>query len=92
MQMTPDEFWRLTYAEFYSMFKGFNRRQVQKRNELLFHAWHAELFARQKKLPELASIIQDDEPQEQRVKQSDDEMMAICKILNAAFGGEVVEL
>lgn len=90
--MTPDQFWSLTYAEFYAILQGFNRRQVQHRNELLYHAWHTEVFARQKQLPKLADIIQDDSEQvERKPKQSDEEMMAMCRMLNAAFGGEVVE-
>jgi len=87
--MKPSEFWPLTYAELIYMLRGYNRRQINRRNELIFVAWHAEMFARQKSLPALSSMITDDEPQTK--VQTDDEMMTMCKILNAAFGGEVVE-
>lgn len=72
------------------MLKGYNRRQKDERNKLLFLAWHTEVFARQKTLPALTSMMETDEPKEKHV-QTDDEMLAMCRLLNAAFGGEVVE-
>lgn len=41
------------------------------------------------KIPPLNNLLQDTEaPKEQ----TDNEMLAMCKLLNAAFGGEVVEV
>lgn len=57
-------------------------------NEIIYLAWHTEAFARQKTLPPLKSLLQDEKP---RHEQTDEEMMAMCKMLNAAFGGEVVD-
>ena len=90
MQLLPNAFWSLTWAEFYHMAKGYVRRSTQRRNELIFTAWHIEAFARSKVLPKLESLIHyDDAPKEE---QTADEMVAMVMLLNAAYGGEVVEV
>ncbi|QRN84837.1 hypothetical protein JR334_07565 [Clostridia bacterium] len=66
------------------------KSQKRKMNEMLFLAWHIEALARQKRLPALSSLIQE-EKTNGRV-QSDEEMMNMAKLLNAAFGGEVLEV
>lgn len=71
------------------MVDGYKRNQKRKINELLYLAWHVEAFARQKKLPKLDSIIDDERHSK---VQTDEEMKAMAMMLNAAFGGEVVEL
>lgn len=86
--LKPHEFWNLTYAEFAGMVSGYQRRQKKHVNELIYLAWHTEMFARQKKLPALRSCLRDTE---ERHMQTDGDMLQMCKILNAAFGGEVVE-
>jgi hypothetical protein len=88
LHLMPSEFWRLTYAEFVSLAEGYKQRQTHRMNELIYLAWHVEAFARQKKMPPLKGLMQDTSEKRQ---QTDDEMMAACRILNAAFGGEVVE-
>lgn len=72
------------------MAEGYGRRHKQRMNELIFTAWHVEAFARQKKLPALKSLMQETHEKPKR-EQTDDEMMAICRMLNAAFGGMEVE-
>lgn len=57
---------------------------------MLFLAWHIEALARQKRLPVLSSLIKDEKPIGRQ--QSDEEMMNMAKLLNAAFGGEVIEV
>lgn len=86
--MSPFEFWELTLAEFVKIAEGYVRRQKQKYNELIYVAWHTEAFARMKKLPSLKSLIREDK---ERHEQTDEEMMAMAKMLNAAFGGEEIE-
>ena len=90
--LLPDQFWRLTYAEFAAMSKGFRRKQVHRANELLYLAWHTELFARQDRLPSLDSIMRDPDEVRTQAPQDDDAMLAMAKMLNAAFGGDVVEV
>jgi len=93
MGLFPDTFWLLTYAEFLTMLEGFRKKERRHNNELLYLAWHVAAFERQKKLPPLSSVLADEdatgEPGEGRVM-SDEEMMAKCRILNAAFGGTEV--
>jgi len=91
MQLLPNEFWSLTWAEYYHMAKGYVRRATLRRNELIYTAWHAEAFARSKVLPNLDSLIQFDYEDTPKV-QTEEDMVAMVMLLNAAFGGEVVEV
>jgi len=54
-------------------------------------AWHTALFERQKKLPALNTVLIDEQQKEHR-KQTVDEMIAVVKLLNAAYGGEEVTI
>lgn len=73
------------------MVDGYMRKQKRRVNELIYLAWHTEIFARQKQLPELKSLLQG-EDEKAKHGQTDDEMMVMCKMLNAAFGGDTVEV
>jgi hypothetical protein len=89
--MSPSEFWKLSPFEFYWIVKGFQKRQIQKRNEMSAQAWVNAKLVRANKIPELSSIlISEDKPVKPRVM-TDEQMMAMAKVLNAAFGGEFVE-
>lgn len=89
MRMKPSEFWALTYAEFVEMLNGYIRGNTRRNNDLLYLAWHVALFNRQKTLPSLNSILIED--MDSRHEQTDEEMLSMVKILNAALGGKVVE-
>jgi hypothetical protein len=69
---------------------GYKRHEKRRVNELLSLAWHIALFERQKKLPALDTILQDE--QKEHRKQTVDEMIAVVKLLNAAYGGIEVEM
>ena len=43
--------------EFELMVEGYNNRQVDKYNNLIYLAWHVEAFTRTKKLPELKKLL-----------------------------------
>ena len=86
--MSPKEFWLLTFAEFVIIFKEYARTEKRKVNELLFLAWHTALFERQKKLPSLKSIYI---TEEEREPQSTEEMIAMCRMFNAALGGKEIK-
>ena len=88
----PSEFWSLTLSELLIMAEGYNRKTKRRSNELISLAWHTEAFARLKKLPSLKSLIKDEDGMAQHREQTDEEMMAMASMLNAAFGGEVVEI
>lgn len=59
------------------------RRQV---NDNISLAWHTAALMRVEKMPELKSLLV---PEEEK-HQTDEEMLEIAKLLNAAYGGEVV--
>lgn len=91
LELKPSEFWGLTPAEFYYITEGFKRRQTRRLNELMYAAWHAAILPRQKEIPPLNSLLRnyDEEPKRE---QTTEEMMAMCRLLNAVFGGEVIEI
>jgi hypothetical protein len=75
------------------MIDGFNERERRHRNDLLSLAWYGEAFARTKNLPKLEDLLTErkrsDEPKRE---QTPEEMMAVCRMLNAAFGGDEIEV
>lgn len=83
----------MTYAEFFAMLHAYQRRQRRRNNELIYTAWHSAAFRRMDRLPALQSVLvnEDAEPEPAR-EQTTDEMIAVCKLLTAAFGGKVVEV
>lgn len=91
MGLKPDEFWKLTYNEFIEMLIGHRKRERHEINKLLYTAWHMAVFSRQKKIPELKTILIDEEQQERPKEQTPEQMLAIVRIWNAAYGGTVVE-
>ena len=80
----------MTIAEFMEIADGYKWRREQQFDDLVFHAWfNAKLTMWVKELPSLDSLIKcDNEPKEQ----TDDQMLANVKLLNAAFGGKVIEV
>ena len=54
----------------------------------MYTAWHTAVLSRMKDIPPLRKLLQDED---EKHEQTDDEMMHMAKMLNAAFGGEVVE-
>jgi hypothetical protein len=71
------------------MAEGYNKRHIMRSNELITLAWNTAALVRTEEMPELESILISDVVKE---TQTDDEMLSIVKMLNAAFGGEVVEV
>jgi len=49
------------------------------------------MFERQKKLPSLESVLIK-ESSEPKKPQSTEEMISICKMLNAAYGGKEIKI
>lgn len=75
------------------MCEGYRKREINRVNELLYLAWHIAALERQKKLPSLKSLMQKvDEKAKPHKEQTVDEQIAMCRLLNAAFGGEFVEV
>jgi len=88
--MKPDDFWELAYSEFMVILEEYNKETIRERNKLVFTAWHVAMFERQKRLPALDSVLMKETETHEHKKQTPDEMMAVCKMLNAAFGGEEI--
>lgn len=89
LNLKPDEFWGLTFSEFIQMAEGYTRRQKREINNYIAGAWYSAILARQKQIPKLNSLLQEESAKKQ---QTDDEMLTMAKLLNAAFGGEVIEV
>jgi len=83
----------MTYAEFFVMLHAYQRGQRRRNNELIYIAWHVAAFNRQQRLPALQSVLASEsaEPDQER-EQTTEEMITVCKLLTAAFGGKVVEV
>ena len=76
----------MTLAEFREMVEGYKRRQKRKIDELIYVAWHTAVLSRQKEIPPLSTLLNRIEKKEM----TEQEMFEQVKMLNAAFGGEVV--
>lgn len=57
-------------------------------NQAAWLAWHVAALSRQKKLPKLGTLLAKRKPKR---RQTPDEMLAMCKMLTVAMGGEVVD-
>jgi len=57
--MRPAQVWALTPAELGLLFEGCAEEKAERRQELIYLAWHIEAFARQKRLPSLKKILKD---------------------------------
>jgi len=95
LNLLPWDFWKLTPGEYISKAKGFVRHEKRKMNDLLIVAWYTAYLTRVRDMPALKSLLieidSDDKPKAEH-RQSDEEMMAICRLLNAAFGGDEIEV
>lgn len=79
----------MTFAEFVEYVKGYSRKNRQRINELIYLAWHIEAFHRERgRLPSLESLLIQDEIEPKQM--TDDQMMAMARVLNAAYGGAEV--
>ncbi|HCS73350.1 MAG TPA: hypothetical protein DIW17_05690 [Clostridiales bacterium] len=59
LKIDPFLFWELTPYELTVIIEGHTEQQGEKRQELLYLAWHIEALARQKRLPALKKILKD---------------------------------
>lgn len=93
LQMTPGEFWVLTYVEFSEIWDAYRRMEIKRWNERISTAWHTALFHKLDTLPELASLMLTDVPASEEPKGPPpiDAVVARCRMLNAMFGGTEVE-
>ena len=71
------------------MADGYNKRHIKRSNELITLAWNTAALIRTKEMPELKELLISEV---EKKSQTPEEMLTIVKMLNAAFGGEVVEV
>lgn len=80
----------MTPAELYIRIKIYEDQQQEKTKELLWKTWNTAALIRCDKMPELDEwmgiVDKDVKPKQQTTEQ----MISMAKLLNAAFGGEVV--
>jgi len=57
--MHPAQAWELTPFELGLFFEGYAEEKAERRQELIYLAWHIEAFARQKRLPSLKKMLKD---------------------------------
>lgn len=88
MGLRPNEFWDLTAAEFFIMVKGYQKRQKDRRNEIITNAWITANLSLVKKMPKLDSLLIKDEADKKTKQQTTSEMIATCKLLNSSLGGK----
>jgi hypothetical protein len=82
--LTHDQFWDLTPDEFEELCIGHGVRRKRQLEDLVYLAWHTAKFNRAKNIPDLQTIL-NSKPKAK--KQTDEQMMAMARLLNAAFGG-----
>ena len=91
LNLYPDLFWNLSPYEFELMVYGYFERARVRRNDILAGSWYVEAFARTKILPKLENLmVKKETMNEEPKKQTDEEMLSICKMLNTALGGDEV--
>ena len=95
MGIRPAEFWELTYSEFITMFHGYVRAQRRRANEMLYTAWHTAMFTRAKEMPELKSVLIEEDAATTASRgglreQTPEEQLMTLRVLNAALGGAEV--
>lgn len=72
-----------------ALIKHFTRQQEEKTKELLWVTWNTAALIRVEKMPDYDEWmnISKEKPKKQ---QTDEDMLNMARMLNAAFGGEVV--
>lgn len=85
--MKPHEFWELTPIELENYFAGRIEYIEIENDRSITNAWLSAGLERQKRLPKLESLL----TKREKPKQTDQQMLAMVKVLNEAFGGVVVE-
>lgn len=91
LELKPFEFWILTFAEFFEMVDGYVKRERRKTNERTTLAWNTANFNRARRLPDLKTLLIDEDEIGAKPDQTDEQMFAMVKMLNAAWGGVEVK-
>jgi hypothetical protein len=78
------------------MVEGYVRKQkndyIIRHNQNAWLAWHTAALTRCKEMPELEKLFIDEKDLEPKKEQTTDQMIAMVRLINAAWGGEEVEV
>ena len=90
--MKSSDLWILTYAEFIEMFKGYQKSLINHNNDIITVAWRTAVFQRYEKLPDLEKfLIKESDIKNKPKKQTTEQMILACRMLNAALGGKEIK-
>ncbi len=93
MGLRPDEFWRLTHAEFHDIYDGWVRSLRRRENEIVETAWRTANFMNYRRLPDLKTLLLDiDTRPVEKGEQTTEQMIAMVRMINASLGGTEVEV
>lgn len=85
--LKPAEFLACTPFETYEWCKAQAKRECREYRLALYAAWHAAVFQRQKKVPDLAKLMKRLDNPQPEIK-SPEILMRKVRVLAAAFGGK----
>jgi hypothetical protein len=92
MGLSPDDFWKLTHAEFCDMVDGWVRNQKREKNNLVELAWRMVNYGHYRELPDLKTQLIDVDGKAEEEEQTPEQMLTKCKLINIALGGITVEV
>lgn len=87
--LDPEGFWRLTPRELVVRLEGARRRLLSEQDGRVWLAWHVAALSRQSKLPDLASLLQD---QTKKPAQTLKQQEISVEQLFLAWGGDPAQL
>ena len=89
MGLKPEEFWRLTRAEFFAMREGHIERQKRQTNESRYESWHIARWIIGRGTPKLEEFLLSEKTQTKA--QTPDQMLAALRMITILSGGKVVQ-
>ena len=77
--MRVSEFWNFTPCELTFIIEGYAEQLAERRQEMLYLAWHIEAFARQKRMPALRKVLKEGGIKKSQKRLSTEQLMKIAK-------------
>lgn len=88
--MPMDQFWSMTWAEFHEKSRGFIKSRRDRINEQLYVAFRSAWLSQQREAVSLEDFLLPDENKPQEKVMTPEQIMAQCRLINAAMGGTEV--
>jgi len=86
--LTIEQYWDMTPREFQIHIKAHEKLKKEKRDELLYLAWHTAALTRQEEFPKFEEVLKET-PQKPKKPQTEAEMLATMKLITAMHGGNI---